>query len=107
MANLPDVIAVDLEDRNGWLTIWFNQPDNRNALSAALTGDLIKTLEAVRDDLSTMNGVGVPARVRRYAKAVAVHRGWLFRRTRKVMKVVPTIRGRRKVLDALHERAGH
>ncbi len=50
MTNLPDVSVLDLELSNGWLTIWFNQPDNRNALSAALVGDLVKTLEEVKDD---------------------------------------------------------
>lgn len=50
MANLPATTAIDLELKSGWLTIWFNQPDNRNALSQELTGDLIRVLNAVRDD---------------------------------------------------------
>jgi isohexenylglutaconyl-CoA hydratase len=47
---LPPTTAIDLELRSGWLTVWFNQPDNRNALSAELTADLMAVLEAVRDD---------------------------------------------------------
>ncbi len=50
MTNLPHVTALDLELENGWLTIWFNQPDSRNALTAELTADLVATLEAVRQD---------------------------------------------------------
>lgn len=47
---LPDVTALELEQENGWLTIWFNQPDSRNALTDALVTDLLAVLDAVRDD---------------------------------------------------------
>ena len=50
MTNLPATTAIELELKSGWLTLWFNQPDNRNALSLELTTDLINTLNAVRDD---------------------------------------------------------
>lgn len=50
MTNLPDVSAVDPVIENGWLTIWFDQPDNRNALSESLATDLVAVLLAVRDD---------------------------------------------------------
>ena len=50
MTSLPSVSAVEPELQNGWLTIWFNQPDSRNALSAELVGDMISVLRAVRDD---------------------------------------------------------
>ena len=50
MTNLPNVNAVENELQNGWLTIWFNQPENRNALSEELVADFLKTLEAVRED---------------------------------------------------------
>lgn len=50
MTDLPSTTAIELELKSGWLTIWFNQPDNRNALSQELTGDLIRVLNAVRDD---------------------------------------------------------
>lgn len=52
MTTLPTVTAIECELKSGWLTIWFNQPQSRNALSAELTGDLIATLNAVRDDRS-------------------------------------------------------
>jgi isohexenylglutaconyl-CoA hydratase len=50
MAALPVTTAIELQLKSGWLTVRFNQPDNRNALSQELTGDLIATLNAVRDD---------------------------------------------------------
>lgn len=50
MPELPDTTAIKTELTNGWLTLWFDQPDNRNALSEALVADLIASLEAVRDD---------------------------------------------------------
>ncbi len=50
MTRLPRTSAIETELHNGWLTIWFNQPDNRNALSEALVADLVAMLEAVRDD---------------------------------------------------------
>lgn len=50
MTDLPNVSALDLQLQNGWLTIWFDQPESRNALTKQLTGDLIATLEHVRDD---------------------------------------------------------
>ena len=50
MTNLPRVTAVEPVLKNGWLTIWFNQPESRNALSAELVGDLVGVLEAVRED---------------------------------------------------------
>lgn len=50
MMSLPIVSAVENEVQNGWLTIWFNQPESRNALSEELVGDLMKTLQSVRDN---------------------------------------------------------
>lgn len=48
--NLPSVTALELEEENGWLTVWFNQPESRNALSDALASDLLAVLDAARDD---------------------------------------------------------
>jgi len=56
MTALPDTKSILLELDQGWLTIWFNTPENRNALSDQLAGELRATLEAVRDDRS-MRGV--------------------------------------------------
>ncbi|MEL7033345.1 MAG: enoyl-CoA hydratase-related protein [Pseudomonadota bacterium] len=61
MTDLPEVNALDLNLTNGWLTIWFNQPENRNALSAELVGDLLKTLESVKDD-RTVRGITLRGR---------------------------------------------
>ena len=62
MTRLPEVTALELELKNGWLTIWFNQPDKRNALTAELVSDLLATLSAIRDDRSvrgiTLRGRG-------------------------------------------------
>ena len=61
MTSLPDVSAIDLELKNGWLTVWFNQPESRNALTAELTAELIATLEAVQDDRS-VRGITIRGR---------------------------------------------
>ena len=62
MTTLPKTTKIENEIKNGWLTIWFNSPENRNALSEELTADLIGTLQAVKDDRSirgiTMQGRG-------------------------------------------------
>ena len=49
MTNLPKTENILLEQDAGWLTIWFNRPDNRNALSKELTTELKAVLNAVRD----------------------------------------------------------
>lgn len=50
MTDLPKTETLELELNQGWLTIWFNQPDNRNALSDALVVELAAVLKSVRDD---------------------------------------------------------
>jgi isohexenylglutaconyl-CoA hydratase len=52
MTNLPKTENLLLELDAGWLTIWFNRPDNRNALSSELSSELIATFDAIRDDRS-------------------------------------------------------
>lgn len=59
--DLPPVTALDLEQSSGWLTIWFNQPESRNALTARLTGDLLAVLEAIRDN-RTVRGITLRGR---------------------------------------------
>ena len=49
MTNLPKTENILLEQDAGWLTIWFNRPDNRNALSKELTTELKEVLNAVRE----------------------------------------------------------
>jgi len=62
MTKFPETTKILNEIDNGWLTIWFNSPENRNALSEELTRDFIATLEAVKDDRSirgiTIRGKG-------------------------------------------------
>ncbi len=59
---LPATSAIELDLKSGWLTLWFNQPGNRNALSVELTTDLMNVLDGVRDDRSirgiTLRGRG-------------------------------------------------
>jgi isohexenylglutaconyl-CoA hydratase len=62
MTNLPKTEKLILDLNKGWLTIWFNSPENRNALSSQLTTELVAVLNAVKDDRSvrgiTMRGKG-------------------------------------------------
>jgi len=50
MSDLPDTKNLDLELAGGWLTVWLNRPQARNALSAEMIEELIAVLQAVRDD---------------------------------------------------------
>ncbi|MEE2526782.1 enoyl-CoA hydratase-related protein [Hyphobacterium sp. HN65] len=50
MTALPETTALETGLEKGWLTIWFNLPESRNALSAELTADLRAVLDAVRED---------------------------------------------------------
>ena len=38
--NLPTTPTLDLEQDGGWLTVWFNQPEIRNPLTAERSADL-------------------------------------------------------------------
>jgi len=62
MTALPETKKLILELDKGWLTIRFNSPENRNALSEELAGELKATLNAIRDDRSvrgvTLRGEG-------------------------------------------------
>lgn len=62
MGQLPTTTAIECELQSGWLTIWFNQPESRNALGQELTTDLMRVLESVHDDRSvrgvTLRGRG-------------------------------------------------
>lgn len=49
---VQDTKNLRLELDHGWLTIWFNRPDNRNALSDGLVTDLKDILFSVRKDRS-------------------------------------------------------
>lgn len=62
MTKIPETSTLLLEQSDGWLTIWLNRPEARNALSQELTGELRAVLAAVRDDRSvrgiTIRGKG-------------------------------------------------
>ena len=52
MKRLPETKSCILELDNGWLTIWFNRPEKRNALSDTLLNDIKDTVESVHNDRS-------------------------------------------------------
>ncbi len=53
MDNYEKIIC---ERDGGWMTIWFNSPENRNALSRQLTTEFMSALKAIKDD-KTIRGV--------------------------------------------------
>lgn len=54
--------TIDCRREGGWLTIWLDRPETRNALSGQMSAELIAALDAVRDDRSlrgiTLRGRG-------------------------------------------------
>ena len=52
MIKLPKTTNCILDLSEGWLTIWFNRPEKRNALSLDLINEIILTLESIYDDQS-------------------------------------------------------
>ncbi|WP_416896333.1 MAG: enoyl-CoA hydratase/isomerase family protein [Minwuia sp.] len=62
MSAIPETKTLILEESDGWLTIWFNRPEARNALSQELTAEFRAVLSAVRDNRSirgiTVRGKG-------------------------------------------------
>ena len=62
MADLGEYKNILCEQADGWLTIWFNRPDNRNALSTEMIKDISDVLNAVKEDRDvrgiTMRGKG-------------------------------------------------
>lgn len=61
MTKLPITKKLDLDLDAGWLTIWFNSLENRNALSDQLMGELVETLSAVKADHS-VRGITIRGR---------------------------------------------
>lgn len=53
---LPTTEKILCERDGGWLTIWFNSPENRNALSTQLTEEFMAVLHAIQDD-RTIRGI--------------------------------------------------
>jgi isohexenylglutaconyl-CoA hydratase len=56
MTEFPECKTLLLERDGGWLTIWFNQPETRNALSSELTDELRAVLQQLRTN-SEIRGI--------------------------------------------------
>ena len=52
MNNLPHTKNLELDISNGWLTIWLNRPDSRNALTSDMIEDFNNVFNSVGDDRS-------------------------------------------------------
>ncbi len=62
MTEYPQTERLLLEFEPGWLTIWFNHPESRNALSSELSAELRAVLDIARTDTAvrgiTLRGKG-------------------------------------------------
>ena len=62
MTTLPHTDSVECELHQGWLTVWFNQPERRNPLTDEVVADLQRICDALQDDRSvrglTLRGRG-------------------------------------------------
>lgn len=58
MTDLPETNCLITELDKGWLTIWLNRPEVRNAMSRELSDELLAVLSAIRDD-RTVRGVTI------------------------------------------------
>ena len=47
MATLPETKTLALDLEQGWLTVWFNQPERRNPLTDDAVEDLAAVIEAI------------------------------------------------------------
>ena len=56
MQNLPDTDRLDTAFEGGWLTIWLNNPKNKNAIDDQMCAELLVVMDAVRDD-RTVRGI--------------------------------------------------
>ena len=52
MNNLPHTKNLELDISNGWLTIWLNRPNRRNALTNEMIEDFNNVFKSVRDERS-------------------------------------------------------
>ena len=56
MTDWPQTEKIICERDGGWMTVWFNSPENRNALSSQLTEEFTQVLKAIGAD-KTIRGV--------------------------------------------------
>ena len=61
MNDWPTLTTLQLEHSPGWLTIWLNRPEVRNALSAQMVDELMDTLNRAAND-ATLRGITVRGR---------------------------------------------
>ncbi len=61
MNDLPTTTHLELELTDGWLTIWLNRPESRNALSGELVAELSGVLRTVQPDRS-VRGITIRGR---------------------------------------------
>jgi isohexenylglutaconyl-CoA hydratase len=52
MTPRESTMVIELEREPGWLTVWLNRPESRNALSDEMVEQLARALEPVPDDRS-------------------------------------------------------
>ena len=52
MTGLPATETLSLENEDGWLTIWLNRPEARNALSSEMAEELLAVVDAIAGDRS-------------------------------------------------------
>ena len=60
MQNFQDLEKLDIDLLDGWLTIWLDSPENKNAIGDQMIAELLNVMDSVRDDRSirgiTMRG---------------------------------------------------
>ena len=69
MTTLPHTDSVECELHQGWLTVWFNQPERRNPLTDEVVADLQRICDALQDDRS-VRGLTLRGRGGFFAQAV-------------------------------------
>jgi len=49
MATLPETKTLALDLEQGWLTVWFNQPERRNPLTDEAVEDVAAVIDTIKD----------------------------------------------------------
>jgi isohexenylglutaconyl-CoA hydratase len=61
MPNLPTTTKLDTARSDGWLTIWLNSPQNKNAIDDEMCAELLSVMDAIRSD-RTLRGITLRGR---------------------------------------------